>query len=205
MEVRNPPNPSTTGASAKGKTHGKSDSSSQTLKKGKKKANYGSFGIEEVVGSPSVGVLRLAAPDERDPAAESGPSTRAGTAGRKKGDTAQKDDSDSLYAAEGEGDAEEAGVGSTANTDPPPRKKRKSIRQGPEEGPESGTCSIQDPTTTTPLVLAAPAILGTEPDAAQTHDQYGVMPTEIPMAIDPALEAFYAPNEDPTPARESGT
>ena len=205
MEVRSPPNPSTAGNSAKGKTPGKSDSSSQTLKKGKKKANHGSFGIEEVVGSPSVGVLRPAAPGERDPAAEPGPSTRARTAGRKKDHAAQEGDYDGLYAAEWEGDAEGAGTSGTVTADPAPRKKRKSVRQDPEEGLEFGTRSIQDPTTTTPLVLAAPAILGTEPNAAQVQDRYGVLPTEIPMAIDPALEAFHAPNEDPAPARASGT
>ena len=194
VEVRNPASSSSTpGSTSNAKTPGKESSS----KKGKKKANVGANGIEEVAGS-------------LNPTAEPGPATRSRTSGKKDkvGQGGDDDDSDDdMYATEDSNDADKAGgdkavegsaggegdVGAGTNADPPPRKKRKPTRN---KG-TTATQSFRDPTASTTPIMVAEA----EPNVAQGRHRQGTPPTGsgIPIAIDPALEALQVSSNQPSP------
>ncbi|KAF9791012.1 hypothetical protein BJ322DRAFT_1039160 [Thelephora terrestris] len=150
---------------------GKTPGKESSPKKGKKKASFWTCGIEEVVGG--LGVV--------GPAAESGVSTRSRSrpAGREKGDDAAllpvDEDDDDLYASEGEGGDE--GVGGDG---------------------QASEVDLRSPATTTPSMSVAPAV-ATEPNVAQSLQEHGAPPTEVPMAIDPALEVLHVPRKQASP------
>lgn len=213
VEIRNPASSSSASRStSKAKTSGKESASNP--KKGKKKTNIGTGGIEEVAGSLNVGVSNSPAVADRDPAAESGPSTRNKAAGKKK-DTMTQDD-DEMYATEEEdgagegggdgtlevnvGGGEDAGEGGEdTNAGLLSRKKRKPSRNDANKGKGAGSRSTQGPTTiSTPM----PATVS-EPNTVEVTPLTG---SDIPMAIDPALEALNVPESQSSPqASGSGT
>jgi hypothetical protein len=190
VEVRNPASSAETSRSAsKSKTQGKESSSSP--KKGKKKANLGAGGIEEVVGSLGAGVPWPSALDEEDPAVDSGPSARSKAAGKSKDNAVQDDDDDDMYATEEDDGTFEAGL--------PRKRKRKSLRVSTGEAVDT---AIQSP-----IVVATPVVAG-ELSTPQGQHQHEALPTDggIPMAIDPALEALHVPtNKPPSRDPESST
>ena len=209
VEIRNPAASTSTPASrstSKAKTSGKESTSN--LKKGKKKANVGAGSIEEVAGSLSVGVSKPPALVDLSPTVEPGPTTRSKAVGKKRDDVAQDDNDVDMYAAEDGDDAEEGGGDGTLkeNADGeedvgeetaglPPREKRKHLRDGEDEREESTHHSTEGPTaTTTPKTVSGPNI-------SRGQHQQGTPPTvsDIPVAIDPALEAFQVPTNQPSP------
>jgi hypothetical protein len=217
VEIRNPASPSSTlRPTSKAKTPGKESGSNP--KKGKKKVNVGAGGIEEVAGSLSVGVSKSSVSVDRDPAAESGPSTRGKAAGRGKDNVAQDDGDDDMYATEEDDGAGEGGgdgilegnvggggevgeEGADTSAGLLPRKKRKPSRKDANKGKGSGNRSIQGTTTTTAISTPTPARVSDQ------NTVEGTVPTGsgIPMAIDPALEALQVPsNQSPTQAPGSG-
>ena len=175
VEVRNPAPPSST---SKAKTPGKESSS----KKSKKKATIGASGIEDIAGS-----LNLIA--------EPGPVTRSMAGGKEEDRVGQHgDDNDDMYATEEDSDVDEGGgdIRADGSADPPPRKKRKSTQKGKGKTPAKST---RGPTTkTTPATVA-------EANVTQDRHQPGSPPTssDISMAIDPALEVFHVPGNQPPP------
>ena len=186
MEVRNPASSSSTsGSTSNVKTPGKESSS----KKGKKKANVGANGIEEVAGS-------------LNSTAEPALFTRSRMSGKKKDMMGQGNDNDEdMYATEDGSDADVGGgdeelegntsgeehVAAGAKTDLPPRKKRK-----PTRGKGKTTEILQAPPT--PTMLA-------DPNAAQGQHPQGLSVTGsgTSVAIDPVLEAFQVPSNQPSP------
>ena len=206
VEIRNPASSSSTLRSAK--TLEKESSSNS--KKGKKKANAGACGIEEVAGSLGIGVSTSSAPVEQDPAAELGTTTSSKAAGKKKVQVMQDDDDDDdMYAIE-EDDAEEgggdempeenvdgeeqAGEGAAdSNVSLPPQQKRRYSQNDKDKKEAPIHQSIGDPTTSSTAVA--------QPDITQGQHQQGPLPAaNAPiMAIDPALEALQVPSNQPTP------
>ena len=187
MEVRNPASSSTT---SKVKTPRKESSS----KKGKKKANVGASGIEDVAGS-------------LNPTVEPGRVAHSMTGGGKE-DRVEQDggDDDDMYATEGDGEVDEGGgdgtlevkvgdegeIGADTNADLPPRKKRRPARNDKEKTAARFTGS---PTTgMTPATVA-------EPNVAQVQHQQGTLPARggVPIAIDPALQTLQVPTTQPFP------
>jgi hypothetical protein len=143
--------------------------SSSNSKKGKKKASVGAGGIEEVAGSLGIGVSKSLALVDQDPVVETGPITRSRAAGNNTDKVAQDDNDDEMYATE-EDDAEEGRVGGTLEEN-----------VGGEECVGDGATDL---TTTSTTVV--------QPDMPPTAS--GTL-----MAIDPALEAFHVPSNQPTP------
>lgn len=206
VEIRNPASSfSTSRSTSKAKTSGKESNSNS--KKSKKKASVGAGGIEEVAGSLVSGSF---VSGDQDPAAESGPTTRSKATGKKPAKAMQDDNDDDMYATEEEDDAEESrddgtleetigdeeyvGEGATGfDVDLPPRKKRKSSRNDKDGKEESVFQPLEDPTTTSTMVV--------QPDVSQGQHQQGPPPaaSSVLMAIDPALEAFHVPSNQPTP------
>lgn len=190
-------------------------------RKGKKKANVGAGGIEEVAGSLGLGVSKPSTSGEQDLATEPGPSTRDKAGGRQKGKVAQDDENDDMYATEDECADEGGGevplqanvgveedVGEEAeqvadmSADPPPRKKRKSSRKNDEDKKKSASRPIGGP----PTVLSKPTTPGTV--SGPNIAQQGTPPagSDIPMTIDPVLETLQIPSDQPSPqAPGSGT
>ena len=205
VEIRNPASSSSASRStSKAKTSTKESSS----KKGKKKANVGTGSIEEVAGRLSVGVSKSSTLVEQDPVAEPGPSTRDQVASEKKNVAAQNDEDndDDMYATEEDGygdkggddgaleaNADGQGEGVGANPDLPPQKKRKPTRKGKGK---SVARPIKAPTTTGEASKSTTPAMVVELNIAQGQHQQSTPPTgdDIPMAIDPALEALQAPN-----------
>ena len=180
VEVRNPASSTST---SKAKTSKKESRS----KKGKKKANVGASGIEDVAGSLNLTV-------------EPGPITR-GMMGGKEGRVGPDGDyDDDMYATEegsdadgGGGDGERA-IGTDANADLPPKKKRKPARNDKGKNAARST-RIRNPTAgTTPTTLA-------EPNVAQDQHQPRPPPSGsgISIPIDPALETLQVPTNQPVP------
>ena len=204
VEIRNPASSSTSRSASKAKTSGKESSSNS--RKGKKKANVGAGGIEEVAGSLVSGSF---VSGDQDPAAESGPTTRSKAAGKKPAKVAQDDSDDDMYATEEDdaeegrgdgtleeniGDEEYVGEGAPGfDVDLPPREKRKSSRNEKDGEGESLHQPLEDSTATISTMVA-------QPDVSQGQHQQGPLPagSSVLMAIDPALEAFHVPSNQPT-------
>lgn len=176
VEIRNP----ASGTASKGETPGKDS------KKGKKKI-YGANGIEDVVGSPGVGISKPSALDEQDIPIESDPSTRNKAAGKKKEDVPQEDDD--MYATEEEGVGEGVGGDGTFEADLSPRAKRDPARN-------DGDQSIHSPTVAMPSSSATLAT-ATELNIFQEPPVTG---SDVLMVIDPALEALDIPSKQPPPS-----
>ena len=212
VEVRSPgstDSPSTSRAASKGKSPEKGGNSSS--KKGKKKASLGTGGIEGVAGTLSAGVSKSSAADDQEPVAESGPSSRDKSASKEKNDTAHEDgheDVDMTERDDAEGDDLEANLGEGSNTGkettdsnagPALRKKRKPTKTDTDKDDDSENLSIQG--TATPAAQ-------TEPSVTQDQHQGGTTPinvnSDIPMAIDPALEALHVPGKQ-LPPKGPGT
>ena len=209
MEIRNPASfsssSSTSRSTSKTKTPGKESSSNS--KKGKKKANGGAGGIEEVAGSLSVGVSKPPALAQQDPAAGSGPLTRSKTAGKKKDHATQDDDIDNMYATEddddegGGGGTFEEGVGgeeyvgegaANANTDLPPRKRRRHSRKDKDKKGKSAPQSIEGLMTTATTTVD-------ESSVGQHQKIPPPTPSGTPITIDSALKALQLPENQPSP------
>lgn len=217
VEVRSPgstDSPSTSRAASKGKSPEKGGNSSS--KKGKKKLGLGTGGIEGVAGTLSAGISKSSAVDDQEPVAESGPSSRDKSAGKEKNDTAQEDgheDVDVTERDDAEGGDLEANLGEGSNTGkettdsnagPALRKKRKPTKTDADKDDDSENLSIQGTATTTPsLSVAATPAAQTEPSVTQDQHQGGTTPinvnSDIPMAIDPALEALHVPGKQLPP------
>jgi hypothetical protein len=190
-------------------------------RKGRKKANVGAGGIEEVAGSLGVGVSKPSTSGEQDLAAEPGPSSRDKAGGKQKGKVAQDDENDDMYATEDDCDDEGGGEGTheanvgveedvgeeaeqvaDKNADPPPvRKKRKSLRND-EDKKKSATRPVKGP----PTVLSKPTTPGTVSGPNIAQQETSPAGSDIPMTIDPVLETLQIPSDQPSPqAPGSGT
>ena len=207
MEIRNPATASPTSSASRSISKAKTPAKESSLKKGKKKANIGAGGIEEVAGSLGVGVSKSPTLVEQEPATESGPTTRVQAAGKNKDSMIQdNDDNDDMYATEeddcgdeGGGDETlEASVGGQeegidVNPDLPPREKRKPTRDDKEK---SAVRHVESPMATATTSMSTTPAIAAEPNIAQGQHQQGTTPTGhgISMAIDPALEALHTPN-----------
>jgi len=191
VEVRNPaPPPPAPGSTSKSKRRGKES------RKSKKKAIVGANGIEEVAGS-------------LNPTDESGPATRSRTASKKDG--VDDGDNDDMYATE-DGDDEDGGdgtvggdgdVGADTGADPPPRKKRK-----PTQNDKGKTVirSIRISTAKATSASTTPTV-AVELNVTQGQHQQGTpsSSSNVPMVIDPALEALRVPSDQPSPQAPGGS
>ena len=198
VEIRNSAaSSSTLRSTSKSKTPGKESSSNS--KKGKKKVNVRTTGIEEVAGSLSVGVS-TSVPLEQDPAPESGQTTRDGPP-EAEGKAARVDEDGNMCATV-EGDDAEQGVGDRtleedaggeeyvgevptgSNAGSPGRKKQRRTRDDNDDREASAHRSSEDPAATSTAVV--------QPDTTQGQPQQVLPPVDddIIMATGPALGAL---------------
>ena len=207
VEIRDPATTSPTSSASRSTSKAKTPAKESSSKKGKKKANVGAGGIEEVAGSLGVGVSKSPTFVEQDPAAEPGPSTRAQAAGKNKDSVAQNDDDDDdMYATEEDDCGDEGGGDGTleasvdgqeegidANPDLPPRKKRKPTRDDKEKPVVQ---HVESPMATATTSMSTTPVIAAEPTIVQGQHQQGTTPTGhgISMVIDPAFEALHTPN-----------
>ena len=132
-----------------------------------------------MAGSLNVGVSKSSTLTEQDPAVESGPSTRSKAAGKRKDEVVPDDDGDDMYVTE-EGDDAGGGVGDIT---------LEGNAGGEGYVGEDGGGSVHQSTTTTTSTTVV------ESGVAQGQHQQGTLhaASDIPMAIDPALEALQVP------------